>query len=254
MLEHLRTRLYLGLRADCFFDLKDARCLSHVKEADRHQPVNGVCDPHCPHACWARKHVAVWEQSLIDVKRLASRNRISTIQRDILRAKVSRRGCTSFLTWPRTVSMGEDLAIRPETADALRNAMAHLLAGNAKRTNGELIWNNVWVEAGVPRSTAARATEVITEWKALLQARRKSDEPIPTTNTEIIRDLEQRMEKKTRKAAETQQGLRETIRTLANQIQALTLALELKDAVIADLQRQVEAGTGGKVVSIKGGR
>jgi hypothetical protein len=87
MLEHLRTRLYPGLLADCFFEAKEAQCLRHVKEDDRREPVNGVCDPHCENACWANKHLAAWTHSLEDVTRLGRRNRISSIQRGILRAK-----------------------------------------------------------------------------------------------------------------------------------------------------------------------
>lgn len=89
MLDHLRTRLYPGLLADCFFDPKDALCLRHLKEADRREPVNGVCDPHCENACWTKKHLAVWEHTIDDTKRLAMRNRISPIQRDILRSRAS---------------------------------------------------------------------------------------------------------------------------------------------------------------------
>ena len=89
MLEHLRVRLYPGLMADCFFDAKDARCLSHVNEADRHEPVAGLCDPHCKHACWVKKHLKTWEASLTDLRNLGSRNRISPLQRDILRKKAA---------------------------------------------------------------------------------------------------------------------------------------------------------------------
>ncbi len=89
MLEHLRVRLFPGLIADCFFEAKDARCLRHVAEQDRVEPINGVCDPHCPHACWTQRHMAVWKNALADVKRLGKRNRISTIQRDILKTKAA---------------------------------------------------------------------------------------------------------------------------------------------------------------------
>jgi integrase len=87
MLRHLRTMLFPGLLADCFFDPRNAVCLSHVKEPDRSEPVVGICDPHCANACWAKKHLPVWEQALADVERLAKRNRISCIQRDILNRK-----------------------------------------------------------------------------------------------------------------------------------------------------------------------
>ncbi|MDI9847630.1 hypothetical protein QM467_06090 [Rhodoblastus sp. 17X3] len=98
MLEHLRIRLFPGMMADCFFEPKDAACLSHLKEKDRKQPVAGICDPNCRNACWLKKHLSVWEGSLADVQRLAARNRISPIQRKILRdkAKEYRAGITSI--------------------------------------------------------------------------------------------------------------------------------------------------------------
>ena len=85
MLEHLRIRLHPGLLADCFFEPKDAACLGHLEDKDRKQPVVGICDPHCSNACWLKKHLSVWEGGLADVQRLANRNRISPIQRQILR-------------------------------------------------------------------------------------------------------------------------------------------------------------------------
>jgi hypothetical protein len=88
MLEHLRVRLYPGLLADCFFDPKQARCLGSLKELDRDEPIGGICDPKCPNACWLKKHLPVWENALADTQRLAKRNRIAVIQRQILNERV----------------------------------------------------------------------------------------------------------------------------------------------------------------------
>jgi len=87
MLEHLRLRLYPGLLADCFFDRSKAACLKHLDETARKEPINGICDPQCPNACWAKKHLPIWEHALADTQRLAKRNRISEIQRNILKAR-----------------------------------------------------------------------------------------------------------------------------------------------------------------------
>lgn len=89
LLRHLRVRLFPGLLADCFFAAEDARCLRHIQAADRHEPVAGICDPHCPNACWTKKHLAVWDHTLADTAQLGKRNQISPIQRDILQAKVA---------------------------------------------------------------------------------------------------------------------------------------------------------------------
>lgn len=84
MLANLRKNLHPGVMADCFFEPANARCLSHLAEGERSDPVSGICDPHCTNACWLKKHLPVWERSLEDVERLSKRNRISPIQRDIL--------------------------------------------------------------------------------------------------------------------------------------------------------------------------
>lgn len=84
MLANLRKNLHPGVMADCFFEPANARCLSHLAENERSDPVTGICDPHCTNACWLKKHLPVWEHSLEDVERLSKRNRISPIQRDIL--------------------------------------------------------------------------------------------------------------------------------------------------------------------------
>ncbi len=87
MLHHFRVRLFPGLLADCFFTPEEARCLRHLRTAERREPVAGICDPHCANACWAKKHLPVWKHTLDDTLQLSRRNRISPIQHDILKAK-----------------------------------------------------------------------------------------------------------------------------------------------------------------------
>lgn len=104
MLRHLRVRLVPGLLADCFFAPEDARCLSHLKEPDRKEPIAGICDPHCNNACWTKKHLAVWEHALHDTERLGKRNHISSIQRTVLQRKAAEQ--RSVITAIREASHG----------------------------------------------------------------------------------------------------------------------------------------------------
>ncbi|MBN9441405.1 hypothetical protein [Bosea sp. (in: a-proteobacteria)] len=87
MLSHLSKSFYPGLLADCFFDPSRAKCMEKTKSFMHDEPVRGLCDPNCENACWRKKHVSVWKTALADVERLSRRNRLSPIQRDILRTK-----------------------------------------------------------------------------------------------------------------------------------------------------------------------
>lgn len=52
----------------------------------------------------------------------------------------------------------------PRTAAALREAMDRLLAGRPQRTDGRLVKDNLWKEAGVSRATMNRAHRVMIDW------------------------------------------------------------------------------------------
>jgi hypothetical protein len=119
------------------------------------------------------------------------------------------------------------MSIKSDARTALRMGMEKLLDGKPERSEGHLTWNNVCLEAGIPRSTAARATDVIGEWKTALEQRphRPRVERVSTTKVAM----------RTVSVAEANQGLRDTIRVMANHIQALSLALEQKDVVIHNL-------------------
>lgn len=116
------------------------------------------------------------------------------------------------------------MAVKTSTAEALRSAMRRLVNGAAIHTGGELTWENVWREAGVPRATANRATDVKAEWKELLEVRADDPNAVKTVG-EKVRELQQKLDEKDRESAETNKGLRNTINIMANHIQALTLAL-----------------------------
>ncbi|MDI9847631.1 hypothetical protein QM467_06095 [Rhodoblastus sp. 17X3] len=93
-----------------------------------------------------------------------------------------------------------------------------------------LTWNNVCATAGVPRATASRAIDIIAEWKASVAAlRSQAASPKERGPTSSI-------EHKAARDAVIIAALRQTVRTMGDHIQALTLALAKKDALIATLK------------------
>jgi len=57
-----------------------------------------------------------------------------------------------------------DEGVSARTAATLREAMNRLLAGRPQRTNGRLVKDNLWKEAGVSRATMNRARLIMAEW------------------------------------------------------------------------------------------
>ena len=58
----------------------------------------------------------------------------------------------------RTAEPTADEGVSPRIAATLREAMDRLLAGRPQRTDGRLIKDNLWKEAGVSRATMNRAS------------------------------------------------------------------------------------------------
>jgi hypothetical protein len=58
----------------------------------------------------------------------------------------------------------QDEGVSPRTAAALHEAMNRLLAGRPQRTDGRLVKDNLWKEAGVSRATMNRAHHVMVDW------------------------------------------------------------------------------------------
>jgi len=56
--------------------------------------------------------------------------------------------------------------VNPQTAAVLREAMDRLLAGRPQCTDGRLVKDNLWKEAGVSRATMNRARLIMAEWAA----------------------------------------------------------------------------------------
>ena len=60
--------------------------------------------------------------------------------------------------------------VSPRTATRLREAMDRLLTGRPQRTDGRLIKDNLWKEAGVSRATMNRATGILADWNTRITA------------------------------------------------------------------------------------
>jgi hypothetical protein len=127
-------------------------------------------------------------------------------------------------------------------SEALRAAMRRIINGKPIRLkdswDGKRTWENVYKEAGVPRSTAARAKDIIAEWDTLLGGRVKP----PQASTQDASSKQAGKSGET--TAVTIRGLRDTIRTLANHIQALMLLSDEQGRTIAKLTEQLESTSG----------
>ncbi len=73
-------------------------------------------------------------------------------------------------TTEQAVTSARPVAVSPRAEKALREAMQRLLAGRPERTDGRLIKDNLWKEAGVSRATMNRAPTILAEWDARLAA------------------------------------------------------------------------------------
>ena len=60
--------------------------------------------------------------------------------------------------------------VSPRAAKHLREAMDRLLAGRPQRTDGRLIKDNLWKEAGLSRATMNRAVRILAEWNTRVAA------------------------------------------------------------------------------------
>lgn len=56
------------------------------------------------------------------------------------------------------------MTVSPRTEQLLEQAMERLLAGQPKRTDGQLTKNNLYREAGVSRATLRRVPHILTAW------------------------------------------------------------------------------------------
>jgi hypothetical protein len=128
--------------------------------------------------------------------------------------------------------------VSARTQSMLRDAMGRLVAGRPRVTDGRLTVANLAREAGVGRSTANRATDVLDEFHvsaARVPLRRR-----PETDVAASRS---------RDAAEIA-GLKATVTQLAQQVQRLALQSEEQRRVIVSLHAAIATATVGKVVPL----
>lgn len=71
-----------------------------------------------------------------------------------------------------------DLAPQPGSERMLRAAMERLLAGTAERTDGRILKENLYREAGVSRATMNRATTVLEDWSRRVDGTQPRDQEI----------------------------------------------------------------------------
>ena len=113
---------------------------------------------------------------------------------------------------------------RPSTSARLNDALTRLLAGQATLTDGQLNVANLCREAGVGRDSYYRSPQT---FKTTFQAARTNQagqRPELVTARLEIAELKREHKRVAGEHADTVRALQETIKTYANQIQALTLA------------------------------
>lgn len=105
------------------------------------------------------------------------------------------------------------MTVSPATEKALRDAMARLLVGGARRTDGRLTKENLYREAGVSRATMNRAADILTAWD-LAVANRTEPKPASGTAGEL-KDLQARLRRKAKECALHQERLAAAATTIA---------------------------------------
>lgn len=77
----------------------------------------------------------------------------------------------------------EDPTVSPASEKKLREAMERLLSGTQQRTDGRLIKENLYKEAGVSRATMNRAVSLLAEWETKSARTQPRDRIIEQLNT-----------------------------------------------------------------------
>lgn len=114
---------------------------------------------------------------------------------------------------------------------ALRNAMDRLFAGQPQRTDGRLIKNNLFKEAGVSRATMNRATSILADWDAQINAQ-PNHNTTTTAQDQLISKLRSDLAK-----------VKEHNRFIQHQLDAATTAIGALHADNSTLRSQLTART-----------
>jgi hypothetical protein len=94
-----------------------------------------------------------------------------------------------------------DDGVSPSAAKRLRDAMDRLLAGRPQRTDGRLIKDNLWKEAGLSRATMNRAARILAEWNCRV-AECDGFTPSEARKNDEVATLRKKLEDKTREYTE----------------------------------------------------
>ena len=109
----------------------------------------------------------------------------------------------------------------------LRDAMGRLLAGTPVRTDGRLLKENLYKEAGVSRATMNRATTVLAEWDQAVTGPQPRDAELAQTDAEVT------------ELKRTIRGLRSQVVDLQEQIVAAASVISTQHNQIMDLRDRV---------------
>jgi hypothetical protein len=123
----------------------------------------------------------------------------------------------------------------------LQEAMARLVVGRPRFTDGRLTVSNLAREAGVGRATANRATAVLEEFHraaARVPPRRTPEAVVAATRAEDAARIA---------------GLEATVHQLAQQVQRLALLNAKQRGTIDNLRAALSEATAGRVVTFPGG-
>jgi len=129
--------------------------------------------------------------------------------------------------------------VTPATEKALREAMARLIEGRPRVTDGKMTKENLYREAGVSRATMNRATAVMDEWNAYTaqQGRRTVGEARRDSEIGQLRDD---LRKKTQKITELQRRLdaaATVIGALHHENKALRDHIESRTGTVVSIDR-----------------
>ncbi|MFB0627600.1 hypothetical protein [Streptomyces sp. AB3(2024)] len=124
------------------------------------------------------------------------------------------------------------MSVTSEVRTALIEAMDRLLAVDPQHSDGSLTVASLAREAGISRATAYRANDVVELFRQRV-GERSSGPDVPATLRERIQELQGQLREARRARHEEITDLRQSVDTLAQQVQALTLDNERLRAGLA---------------------
>ncbi|MFJ2883182.1 hypothetical protein ACIPJN_34510 [Streptomyces sp. NPDC086796] len=124
------------------------------------------------------------------------------------------------------------MSVTPTVHSALTQAMDRLLAGTPQHSDGSLTVATLAREAGISRAGAYRAGDVLEIFRQRINER-SSGPDVPATLRERIQELHGQLREARRARHEEITDLRQSVDTLAQRVQALTLDNERLRAELA---------------------